>query len=130
MKGTIARQQQIIKKLENQLKVKPKRFAIFILILTFKLLSENDSNCTARQLCFVSNPNFDEIFTFTYTSHIIFRFIQSCTPLDVYDLPVRVEEERATTFERKDGFNYFVRLNYIYFDFAQKKKKFGSLMIP
>lgn len=54
---------------------------------------------------------------------IIFRFIQSCTSLDVYDLPVRVEEERATTFERKDGFNYFVRLNYIYFDFAQKKKK-------
>uniref|UniRef100_A0A8R1Y0N6 Uncharacterized protein n=1 Tax=Onchocerca volvulus TaxID=6282 RepID=A0A8R1Y0N6_ONCVO len=51
LKGTIARQQQIIKKLENQLK--------------------------------------------------------SCTPLDVYDLPVRVEEERATTFERKDGFNYF-----------------------
>ncbi|VDK79986.1 unnamed protein product [Onchocerca ochengi] len=51
LKETIARQQQIIKKLENQLK--------------------------------------------------------SCTSLDVYDLPVRVEEERATTFERKDGFNYF-----------------------
>ncbi|VDO27861.1 unnamed protein product [Onchocerca flexuosa] len=51
LKETIARQQQIIKKLNNQLK--------------------------------------------------------SCTPLDVYNLPVRVEEERATAFERKDGFNYF-----------------------
>ncbi|CAG9531947.1 unnamed protein product [Cercopithifilaria johnstoni] len=33
--------------------------------------------------------------------------LKSCAPLDDYSLPVRVEEERANAFERKDGFNYF-----------------------
>lgn len=32
--------------------------------------------------------------------------------MDVYNLPVRVEEERANAFERKDGFNYFVRFKF------------------
>uniref|UniRef100_A0A158Q8Z7 PDZ domain-containing protein n=1 Tax=Elaeophora elaphi TaxID=1147741 RepID=A0A158Q8Z7_9BILA len=33
--------------------------------------------------------------------------LKSRALLDVYNLPVRVEEERATAFARKDGFNYF-----------------------
>uniref|UniRef100_A0A1I7VJZ3 PDZ domain-containing protein n=1 Tax=Loa loa TaxID=7209 RepID=A0A1I7VJZ3_LOALO len=33
--------------------------------------------------------------------------LKSCASLNVHTLPIRIEEERATAFERKDGFNYF-----------------------
>ncbi|EJW82887.1 hypothetical protein WUBG_06204 [Wuchereria bancrofti] len=51
---------------------------------------------------------FDE--TITRQQQIIDRLenqLKSCAPIDVYSLPVRIEEERVTAFDRKDGFNYF-----------------------
>uniref|UniRef100_A0A0R3QPK8 Helitron_like_N domain-containing protein n=1 Tax=Brugia timori TaxID=42155 RepID=A0A0R3QPK8_9BILA len=48
--------------------------------------------------------------TITKQQQIIDRLenqLKSCAPLDVYSLPVRIEEERVTAFDRKDGFNYF-----------------------
>ncbi|KAK6101817.1 hypothetical protein QQG55_6040 [Brugia pahangi] len=55
---------------------------------------------------------FDETLkdTITRQQQIIDRLenqLKSCAPLDIYSLPVRIEEERVTAFDRKDGFNYF-----------------------
>ncbi|VDK80592.1 unnamed protein product [Litomosoides sigmodontis] len=41
--------------------------------------------------------------------HIIEKLenqLNSCAPLDAYNLRVRIEEERANAFERRDGFSY------------------------